>query len=111
VRQSETILEYARHGTLLGGTSPSAIHQEIRPFMEDYIQNCFPCRFPPGTYLSDMAKDIRTAGATDPLFGNADEIDAINEYTRTNMHGGAAVTDPAALRAQCKRVHRIVGSY
>ncbi|MBG1233986.1 AAA family ATPase [Aestuariivirga litoralis] len=111
IRQAETILEYAKHGSLLSGATHSSIHQEVRPFMEDFIMNRFPGRFPARTFLSDMAASIRAAGSSDPLFGDVDDIDALNEYTRPNMHGGATVTDPSALRAQCKKVQRIVGSY
>ena len=111
IRQAETILEYAKHGLLLGGSTYSSIHQAVRPFMEDFILNRFPGRFPAKTFLSDMAVSIRAAGSSDPLFGDVDDIDALNEYTRPNMHGGAAITDPDALKAQCKKVQRIVGSY
>jgi hypothetical protein len=58
-----------------------------------------------------MATSIQTAGNSDPLFDQVEDILALNEYTRPNMHGGAIATDPAALRAQCKRVQRIVGAY
>ena len=85
--------------------------QEVRPFMEDFISNRFPGHFPAKTFLNDMAAGIRAAGVSDPLFGDVDDIDALNEYTRPSMHGGALITDPNALRAQCKKVQRIVGSY
>jgi wobble nucleotide-excising tRNase len=111
IRQAETILEYAKHGSLLSGVTHSSIHQQVRPFMEDFILNRFPGRFPAKTFLSDMAASIRAAGPSDALFGDVEDIDALNEYTRPNMHGGAVVTDPTALRAQCKKVQRIVGSY
>jgi wobble nucleotide-excising tRNase len=111
LRQAETILEYAKHGTLLDSITEAGLHQQIRPFMEDYIQARFPSRFSAKTFLSDMASSIQTAGANDPLFGHVQDILALNEYTRPNMHGGAIATDPAALRAQCRKVQRIVSSY
>jgi hypothetical protein len=61
--------------------------------------------------LDDMAKEIEAAGSDDPLFKHISAFRAINEYSRDNMHGGASVPDPGQLRAQCKRIVAVIGSY
>lgn len=58
-----------------------------------------------------MAKAIKDAGADDPLYSSADALIALNEFTRPNMHGGADNPNPDELRAQGKKLIRIVGSY
>lgn len=111
VRQSEIIRQYASHGTLLKDANEIGIIQAIRPFMEDYLRARFPARFGAQEHISDMARAIQTAGPSDPLHGSVEDLLAINEYTRTSMHGGGTAPDPVALRAQCKKVVRIVGQY
>jgi hypothetical protein len=61
--------------------------------------------------LDGMTNDIEAAGIADPMFANVADLRALNEYTRPNMHGGGQVPDPTALRAQCKRVTGIIGTY
>lgn len=111
VRQSEIIRQFASHGTLLTNATEVGVLQSIRPFMEDYLRARFPGRFPAQQGISDMARAIESAGTDDPLFGSVQDLLAINEYTRTSMHGGGAIPDPTALRAQCKKVVRIVSQY
>lgn len=111
VRQAEIIRAYASQGVRLGNATASAIKQSIRPFLEDYIKLRFPGRFVNGEQISGMVTVIREAGNDDPMFAFADDLTALNEYTRTDMHGGADNPDLDQLRAQAKKVIRIVGSY
>lgn len=111
VRQSEMIREYASHGNLLAGHSYNDVHQAIRPFLEDYIKARFPGRFSMQDQIFSMTEAIKAAGRDDPMFDSVEELFSLNEYTRGNMHGGAQASDPDALRAQAKKVVRIVGRY
>ncbi|WP_296578083.1 AAA family ATPase [Phreatobacter sp.] len=111
IRHYEMITEYAKHGTLLAGTDHAGVHKAIRPFLEDFIKNRFPGRFAADAYLHEMATAIEASGATDPMHASTADLLALNEYTRPTMHGGALVTEPIALRAQCQRVQRIIGLY
>jgi wobble nucleotide-excising tRNase len=111
IRQSEMIREYANQGTLLKDVTQVSVLQAIRPFLEDYIRARFPGRFSESDMLKGMNDAIRAAGGTDPLFESANDLDALNEFTRPNMHGGGTAPDPTALRAQCKRIVRIIGRY
>ncbi len=111
LRQFELIRSYASQGILLPGASLSSVKQAMRPFLEDYLKLRFPARFVNGEHISEMAKSIKDAGADDPLYSSADTLIALNEFTRPNMHGGADNPDPDELRAQGKKLLRIVGSY
>ena len=111
VRNSEIIREYASHGTLLKNVTEVSVLQAIRPFLEDYIRARFPGRFQELVMLDAMIGAIEGAGASDPLFPYVADLRALNEYTRPNMHGGGQAPNPDALRAQCKRVIGMVGTY
>lgn len=111
LRQFELIRSYASQGILLPGASLSSVKQAMRPFLEDYLKLRFPARFVNGEHISEMAKSIKDAGADDPLYSSADTLIALNEFTRPNMHGGADNPNPDELRAQGKKLLRIVGSY
>lgn len=105
------IRSYASHGVLLPDATLSSVKQAIRPFLEDYLKLRFPGRFVDGEQISAMAKAVKDAGVDDPLHSSADALIALNEYTRPNMHGGADNPDPDELRAQGKKLLRIVDSY
>ncbi len=111
VQQSEIIREYAIHGNLLPSITYNTVHQAIRPFLEDYLKLRFPSRFAPLDQIHTMATVIEMAGEDDPMYEFVSDLLALNEYTRVNMHGGGQVADPNALRAQAKKVVKIVGSY
>lgn len=111
LRQFEMIRAYASQGVLLPGATLSSVKQAIRPFLEDYLKLRFPTRFVNGEQISAMAKAIKDAGIDDPLHASADALIALNEYTRPDMHGGADNPNPDELRAQGKKLIRIVGSY
>lgn len=111
LRQFELIRSYASLGVLLAGATLSSVKQAMRPFLEDYLKLRFPARFVNGEQISGMAKAIKDAGVDDPLFSSADVLIALNEFTRPDMHGGADNPDPDQLRAQSKKLLRIVGSY
>lgn len=111
VRQAERIREYAATGKSLPGSTDESLIKDLRPFLEDFIRARFPGRFASLVMLDDMAKQIEEAGSDDPLFRYISAFRAINEYSRDNMHGGASVPDPGQLRAQCKRIVSIIGSY
>jgi hypothetical protein len=61
--------------------------------------------------LDAMITEVENAAASDPLFPHVGDLRALNEYTRPNMHGGGQPPNPDALRAQCKRVVGVVGTY
>lgn len=111
VQQSETIREYATHGTLLNGETLNSIHQAIRPFLEDYLRVRFPGRFADQAHIFEMANAIQAAGSSDPMAQYVADLLALNEYTRPNMHGGGTTPVPSELRAHCRKVVKIVGSY
>jgi wobble nucleotide-excising tRNase len=111
LQQSEMIREYATHHKVLKGQTLNTVHQAIRPFMEDYLRLRFPGRFLDKAHFFDMAKAIQDAGSEDPLAASVANLFALNEYTRPNMHGGGVVPVPGELRAHCRMVIGIVGSY
>lgn len=111
LRQFEMIRSYARDGVLLPDATVSSVKQAMRPFLEDYLKLRFPGRFVDGEQISAMAKAIKDAGVNDPLHSSADALIALNEYTRPNMHGGADNPNPDELRAQAKKLLRVVTSY
>jgi wobble nucleotide-excising tRNase len=111
VRQSEIIREYANHGSLLNGVTPNEVLKSIRPFLEDYLGARYPGRFNSSDLIVKMTDAIKAAGPSDPLFSSAEILFALNEYSRVNMHGGGASPDPGALRAQCRKIVRMVGAY
>ncbi|HEY1926650.1 MAG TPA: AAA family ATPase [Caulobacteraceae bacterium] len=110
VRQCERVREFASTGTFLAGINGDSLVKELRPFSEDYLRNRFPGRFGPLVMLDQMATEIE-AVPDDPMLPHVAELRAINEYTRDYMHGGASNPDPGALRSQCKRLVKIIGSY
>lgn len=111
LRQFELIRSYASQGVLLPGATLSSVKQAMRPFLEDYLKLRFPARFVNGEQISAMARAIKDAGVDDPLHSSADALIALNEFSRPDMHGGADNPDPDQLRAQGKKLLRIVGSY
>lgn len=111
LRQFEIIRSYARHGVLLADATLSSVKQAMRSFLEDYLKLRFPGRFVDGEQISAMAKAIKDAGFDNSLHSSADALIALNEYTRPNMHGGADNPNPDELRAQSKKLLRIVDSY
>lgn len=111
VRQAEIVREYANHGQLLPETTQMTVHQSIRPLLEDYLKLRFPGRFLNSDSLVPMINKIEEAGIDDPLHTSITDLRALNEFTRSNMHGGGQVADPNALRAQTRRVVKILGDY
>ncbi len=111
VRQAEIVREYANHGQLLPETTQMTVHQSIRPLLEDYLKLRFPDRFLSSDSLVPMINNIEEAGIEDQLYASVIDLRALNEFTRSNMHGGGQIADPNALRAQTKRVVKILGNY
>ncbi len=111
VCQSERIREFASTGEFLEGVTAESLIKDLRPFLEYFIRSRFPSRFAQLTMLDGMAGEIENAGSDDPLFNFVEDFRAINEYSRDNMHGGAAKPDESQLRGQCKRIVSIIGSY
>ncbi len=111
VRRCETIREYANHGKLLKDVTEVALIKDMRPFLEDYIRARYPGRFTDQKLLFKMAEAIKQAGNADPMFNSVADLISLNEYTRPNHHGGGQVPDPTELRAQCKKIVRIIDAY
>jgi wobble nucleotide-excising tRNase len=110
VRQAERIREFATKGSFLNGCDAESLTKDLRPFLEDFLKARFPGRFG-DIFLSDMAIEINKSGADDPMYEHVETFRKINEFSRGNMHGGASIPDPHELRAQCKRVVKVVGAY
>ncbi len=110
VRQAERIREFATKGFFLNGCDVESLTKDLRPFLEDFLKARFPGRFG-DIFLSDMAIEINKSGPDDPMYEHVETLRKINEFSRANMHGGASIPDPHELRAQCKRVVKIVGAY
>jgi wobble nucleotide-excising tRNase len=111
LKQSECIREYAGTGNLLKDTTVESLVKDIRPFLESFLKARFPGRFAELVMLDGMINEVEMAGASDPAFKDVASLRALNEFTRPNHHGGAVTPDAGAVRAQCKRVVAIVGSY
>lgn len=91
----------------LGNATLSSVKQATRPFLEDFLKLRFPARFVNGEQISEIQKAIKDAGVDDPLYSSAEALIALDEFSRPNMHGGAA----ARLRPERKfrpktRIHR-----
>lgn len=111
IRQAQRIREFATKGQFLKDSNAESLIKDLRPFLEDFIRTRYPGRFAQRMMLDGMASEIEAAGPSDPLYRNVPSFRALNEYSRDNMHGGASVPDPGQLRAQCVRVHKIIGPY
>ena len=111
VRNAAAIREYARHEVILEDFTTLSLTQAIRIFLEDYIQARYPTRFQNNEQLLEMSTAIETAGADDEMFKFVGELNALREYSRKYHHAGAPNPDPTELRAQCKKVVRITGSF
>jgi hypothetical protein len=111
VRQAERIRHLASKGQFLSDTNAESLIKDLRPFLEDFIKLRFPGRFDEMKMLDGMIDEIQAVGSSDPLFKDVTNLRALNEYTRANHHGGASRPDVDALRAQCRRVVMILGSY
>lgn len=111
VRQSEAIREYAAKQKFLAGFTDISLIQALRPFLEDYIRARFPGRFQNNEMLTAMTDTIEAAGTDDAMFDTVADLRAINEYTRLNHHGGAAIADPTELKTFCKKIVQIIGAY
>lgn len=111
VRQGERIREFASAGNLLPGATHEALVKDLRPFVEGYVRNRYPGRFGNMVMLDGMTDEIEKQGMNDPMFPHVADLRALNEYARDSMHAGAPPPDPLALRAQCKRIVKVIGSY
>lgn len=112
VRQAEVIREYAHTGLFLTGSDANSLVKDLRPFAEDHLRARCPGRFGQFDHLFEMTQEIEKTGSADPLHSVIGELRTINEFTRPYHHGGAAAApDKDALRAQCKRMVRILGGY
>jgi hypothetical protein len=111
VRQAEVIREFAHTGKFLTGVDGSSLIKDLRPFAEGYLKARFPGRFGPLEFLYPMTEAIEAAGPDDPCFPLVGDLRAINDYSKANHHEGAVKPDPIALRAQCKRIVKVVGAY
>jgi len=111
VRQAERIREFARCGQFLQSVTAESLVKDLRPFLEDYMRARFPGRFATLVMLDEMTNQVESAGDSDPLYDKVSDLRALNEFTRDSMHGGAAIPNPVALRAQCKKVASLIGAY
>lgn len=111
VRRAERIRAYASTGLHLTGCSPALLASDIRVFVEEYIDLRFPGRFAARTLLGAMIDEIDAAGAADHLHVHRVDLRSLNEFSRPDHHRGTSPPDPTQLRAQCKKVIKIVGAY
>lgn len=111
VRRAERIRAYASTGQHLTGCSPALLASDIRVFVEEYIDLRFPGRFAARTLLGAMVDEIDAAGPADHLYGHRANLRSLNEFSRSDHHRGTSPPDPTQLRAQCKKVVKIIGAY
>ena len=111
VRRAERIRAYAATGQHLTGCNPSLLVGDVRVFVEEYIDLRFPGRFPARTALGGMVDDIEAAGVSDHLYDHRQDLRSLNEFSRSDHHRGTSPPDPDQLRAQCKKVVKIIGAY
>jgi wobble nucleotide-excising tRNase len=111
VKRAQEIQEYAGRGKLLKGVTALEIVQGMRPFLEDYLRARYPGRFADQDMLFGMVDVIKQAGNDDPMSPSVADLLSLNEYTRPEHHGGGKQPDPIELRAQCKKIVKIIGAY
>jgi wobble nucleotide-excising tRNase len=111
VRRAERIRAYASTGQHLSDCTPALLASDLRVFVEEYIDLRFPGRFAARTLLGAMVDDIEAAGDTDHLYVHRHELRSLNEFSRPDHHRGTSPPDPTQLRAQCKKVVKIIGAY
>ena len=111
VRRAERIRAYASTGQHLSGCTPALLASDIRVFVEEYIDLRFPGRFAARTLLGAMVDEIDEAGSADHLYGHRADLRSLNEFSRPDHHRGTSPPEPTELRAQCKKVVKIVGAY
>lgn len=111
VRQAERIREFAGTGTFLKDSNADSLVKDIRPFLENYVRARCPGRYEPKVMLGEMVEDIEITGSADPLYKDVDKLRALNEYTRPYMHGSMNNPGSTELRAQCRKVISVIGSY
>ncbi len=111
VRRAERIRAYASTGQHLTDCTPALLAGDIRVFVEEYIDLRFPGRFAARTLLGAMVDDIDAAGDSDHLHVHRQDLRSLNEFSRPDHHRGTSPPDPTQLRAQCRKVVKIIGSY
>lgn len=111
VRRAERIRAYASTGLHLTGCNGALLASDIRVFVEEYIDLRFPGRFAARTLLGAMVDDIDAAGSHDHLYVHRQDLRSLNEFSRPEHHRGTSSPDPTQLRAQCKKVVKIIGTY
>lgn len=111
VRRSERIRAYASSGQHLKDCTPGALASDLRVFIEEYLDLRFPGRFAARTLLGGMIDEIDAAGPSDHLHAQREDLRSLNEFSRPDHHRGTAPPDPTQLRAQCRKIVKIIGSY
>lgn len=111
VRRSERIRAYASTGQHLKDCTPAALASDLRVFIEEYLDLRFPGRFAARTLLGGMIDEIDAAGPSDHLYAQREELRSLNEFSRPDHHRGTSPPDPTQLRAQCRKIVKIIGSY
>ena len=110
VRRAERIRGFAGNGQHLSGCSAPLLASDLRIFLEEYLDLRFPGRFAPRTLLGAMIDEI-DASPDDPLYDKRLVLREINEYSRPDHHRGTVSPDPTQLRAQCKKIVKIIGAF
>lgn len=86
------------------------VARAIRPYLEGYLRNRFPSRFPRGSTFGAFIREIREAPVDDALRTlqpRADDLDQLNTFTRRFHHSDAggppSTTTEAELRTWAQR--------
>ena len=111
VRRAERIRAYASTGQHLTGCNIALLASDLRVFVEEYIDLRFPGRFAARTLLGAMVDEIEAAGPDDHLYVHRQDLRVLNEFSRADHHRGTSSPDPTQLRAQCRKVVKIIGAY
>ena len=65
----------------------------------------------PDRFSALCVDDIEAAGAADHLYVHRNDLRSLNEFSRPGHHRGTSPPDPTELRAQCRKIVKIIGSY
>jgi wobble nucleotide-excising tRNase len=66
---------------------PRNVVQKIRPVLETHCKLLSPGMFLEGDWLGDIIRKVREAGAGHQLFAHCDNLDELNDYTKSYHHG------------------------
>jgi wobble nucleotide-excising tRNase len=88
--------------------------RKMRTVLETYMRATYPTHFGDTDWLGDIVSKIRLGGTTNEAFALYDDLDAINDYTKSYHHGQSSsdktpdAIDATELTGFIRRTLRIV---